>query len=133
MRFWFFFGAIGGLGACDHVFVKTHDQHLSMDGKIERIDYDLSNFCIKTFNIGSATGIYRDGRIDLFTRGGNFSMTSQNSTESNVTFRSDELQINGAELIDSRIYSNGLTSEIFCIGSFSVKLEFGQNISSEEA
>ena len=96
------------LGSADHVRIETRDQFVSMGGNIEGIDYDLSNFSVRSVAISNATGAYRDGRLNLFLRGGNISLEENN------------VEITNASLVDLRYDDNVTVSEVWCIGSFNV-------------
>jgi len=95
-------------GSCDHVRIETCDQFVSMGGDIEGIDYDLSNFSIRSVAISNATGAYRDERLDLFLRGGD------------VFLEENNVEITNASLVDLRYDDNVTVSEVWCIGSFNV-------------
>jgi len=79
-----------------------------MGGNIEWIDYDLSNFSIRSVAISNATGAYRDGRLDFFLRGGDIFLEENN------------VEITNASLVDLRYDDNVTVSEVWCIGSFNV-------------
>ena len=96
------------LGSADHVRIETRDQFVSMGGNIEGIDYDLSNFSVRSVAISNATGAYRDERLDIFLRGGNISLADNN------------VEITNAELVNLRYDDNVIVSEVWCIGSFNV-------------
>ena len=95
-------------GSCDHVRIETCGQFVSMGGNIEGIDYDLSNFSIRSVAISNATGAYRDERLDLFLRGGD------------VFLEENNVEITNASLVDLRYDDNVTVSEVWCIGSFNV-------------
>ena len=96
------------LGSADHVRIETRDQFVSMGGNIEGIDYDLSNFSVRSVAISNATGAYRDERLDIFLRGGNISLADNN------------VEITNAELVNLRYRDNNTISEVYCIGSWNV-------------
>lgn len=95
-------------GSCDHVRIETCDQFVSMGGNIEGIDYDLSNFSVRSVAISNATGAYRDERLDIFLRGGNISVADNN------------VEITNASLVDLHYMDNVTVSEVWCMGSFNV-------------
>ena len=95
-------------GSCDHVRIETCGQFVSMGGNIEGIDYDLSNFSVRSVAISNATGAYRDGRLNLFLRRGDVSLEENN------------VEITNAELVNLRYDDNVTVSEVWCIGSFNV-------------
>lgn len=103
------------LGSADHVRIETCGQFVSMGGNIEGIDYDLSNFSVRSVAISNATGAYRDGRLNLFLRGGNISL-EENAVE-----------ITNAELVNLRYRDNNTISEVYCIGSWNVSQNVGTN------
>ena len=102
-------------GSCDHVRIETCGQFVSMGGNIEGIDYDLSNFSVRSVAISNATGAYRDGRLNLFLRGGNISLEENN------------VEITDAELVNLRYRDNNTISEVYCIGSWNVSQNVGTN------
>jgi len=79
-----------------------------MGGNIEGINYDLSNFSVRSVAISNATGAYRDERLDIFLRGGNISLADNN------------VEITNAELVNLRYRDNNTISEVYCIGSWNV-------------
>jgi len=79
-----------------------------MGGNIEGIDYDLSNFSVRSVAISNATGAYRDERLDIFLRGGNISVADNN------------VEITNASLVDLHYMDNVTVSEVWCMGSFNV-------------
>ena len=95
-------------GSCDHVRIETCGQFVSMGGNIEGIDYDLSNFSVRSISVSNATGAYRDGRLDLFLRGGDIYLEDNN------------MEITNASLVDLRYDDNVTVSEVFCMGSWNV-------------
>lgn len=101
------------LGSADHVRIETCGQFVSMGGNIEGIDYDLSNFSVRSVAISNATGAYRDGRLNLFLRGGDISL-EENAVE-----------ITNAELVNLRYRDNNTISEVYCIGSWNVSQKVG--------
>jgi len=101
------------LGSADHVRIETCGQFVSMGGNIEGIDYDLSNFSVRSVAISNATGAYRDGRLNLFLRGGDISL-EENTVE-----------ITNAELVNLRYRDNNTISEVYCIGSWNVSQNVG--------
>jgi len=106
-------------GSCDHVRIETCGQFVSMGGNIEGIDYDLSNFSVRSVAISNATGAYRDGRLNLFLRGGDISLEENN------------VEITNASLVDLRYDDNVTVSEVWCIGSFNVSQKFMRMLSSD--
>ena len=103
------------LGSADHVRIETCGQFVSMGGNIEGIDYDLSNFSVRSVAISNATGAYRDGRLNLFLRGGDISLEENN------------VEITNAELVNLRYRDNNTISEVYCIGSWNVSQNVGTN------
>ena len=103
------------LGSADHVRIETCGQFVSMGGNIEGIDYDLSNFSVRSVAISNATGAYRDGRLNLFLRGGDISLEENN------------VEITNAELVNLRYRDNNTISEVYCIGSWNVSQKVGTN------
>ena len=101
------------LGSADHVRIETCGQFVSMGGNIEGIDYDLSNFSVRSVAISNATGAYRDGRLNLFLRGGDISLEENN------------VEITNAELVNLRYRDNNTISEVYCIGSWNVSQNVG--------
>ena len=101
------------LGSADHVRIETCGQFVSMGGNIEGIDYDLSNFSVRSVAISNATGAYRDGRLNLFLRGGDISLEENN------------VEITDAELVNLRYRDNNTISEVYCIGSWNVSQKVG--------
>ena len=95
-------------GSCDHVRIETCGQFVSMGGNIEGIDYDLSNFSVRSVAISNATGAYRDGWLDLFLRDGD------------ITLADNNVEITNASLVDLHYMDNVTVSEVWCMGSFTV-------------
>jgi hypothetical protein len=79
-----------------------------MGGTDGAINYDLANTRIESISVSDATGAYRDGRLNLFLRGGDISLEENN------------VEITNASLVDLHYMDNVTVSEVWCMGSFNV-------------
>ncbi len=107
------------LGSADHVRIETRDQFVSMGGNIEGIDYDLSNFSVRSVAISDATGAYRDERLNLFLRDGDISLADNN------------VEITNASLVDLKYRDNVTVSDVWCMGSWNVTTRIAVNDTEE--
>jgi len=88
---------------------------------------------LEGLHLDNSSGGGRFRGVDFSVRGGSVDMNFNNFSEDNVTHSLMNLSITNASVIDLSLKNKYMTSETFCIGSFSTDLRLHDSIREEEA